>query len=162
MFNKLLSRHLPCHPSTFLENSTTASCIPKHTPCRWERKTNETPVKRQHHTPHQLLGAVSCWPTALPSQALLTSCCRQAPGDVLSVSDFKNWISVDVKTPRLGSCSILEINNISKYSVFQKVKFSHPTRKHPKSLHSTTASWCFKGGWQTGSNLSRPKDKVSK
>lgn len=41
------NEHSPCHPSTFLENSTTASCIPRHTPCRWRGKTNEAPLKRQ-------------------------------------------------------------------------------------------------------------------
>lgn len=40
-FYTFLSKHLPCHPSTFLENSTTANCIPKHTPSRWrESKWN--------------------------------------------------------------------------------------------------------------------------
>lgn len=39
-FNKVFNEHLPCHPSTFLENSTTANCIPKHTPCRGREDTS--------------------------------------------------------------------------------------------------------------------------
>lgn len=46
-FSKVFNKHLPCHPSTFLENSTTANCIPKHTPCRWRENTRESPSKRQ-------------------------------------------------------------------------------------------------------------------
>lgn len=91
--NKFLSRQLPCHPSTFLENSTTANCIPKHTPCRWERKSNEVPAKRQHsYISHRPATDCVLFVRSIPIQTLTTSCCTQTPRYTSSVSDFKSWI----------------------------------------------------------------------
>lgn len=92
-FNRLLNGHSPCHPSTFLENSTTANCIPRHTP-GGRRETLMKPRERPHcYTPRHLPRPACpvCSQNANHKPSSFPAVNRQ-PRLHLSVSDSKNWV----------------------------------------------------------------------
>lgn len=101
--NKFYNEHLPCQPSTFLENSTTANCIPRHTPCWWKGKHKGSSTEKQLlHFTSACPDSVSPLPTEQQSQTLLLSLLpTSTPCCVLSVISFQKLGLSFQKSPHM-------------------------------------------------------------
>lgn len=122
------NEHLPCHPSTFLENSTTANCIPRHTPCRCRGKTNAAPVRRR----------LVRFPPAYPG--LCVPCAHRRtitnlPASLLSTHSPCCVIRISFQTLSLSACEDARLQKLfafgKKQLVLQKFNFSYPLVRCP-------------------------------
>lgn len=80
--NECLDAHLPRHPSTFLENSTTANCIPKHTPSSRGENKQSSIEKAAPTFPSSLCNGLCVLYLEKYNRKLITSCYEQVPSAV--------------------------------------------------------------------------------